>query len=743
MRPMIVTLVLLLAGALPRAASAHAGAAVAYAPVRTGIQVDGDLGDWPAATAWQPILHHGQAYGPTDIDKADLTTSADLSPSFAAGWDPVEGLIYVAVRVRDDTVAVSAEDFQSTDACEVIVEGPHLGQQLPSWSTASDSPGLVYVMWPPGGSYGPGLNSPDITANPNLMGGDITGTKTRGAYARRGDVSIYEWALEAYDHYPDQATKLELGKTVGFEIFVADKDRPADHAAILTWAAFGTNKRQNTQLLGNLVLIQSGADLGALVVTAIDKKERKPLAGLELGAWQDSTAAGGARSDAAGKARIQLLPGTYTVRLQRGQGYQPAETAAVTVTAGGETEVQLAAAPIEVPQVLKRAAAVYQGLQAYRDTTATEVHMVRAGMDNRMGMPMAFALARPNRLRLEGGMGPGMETVLVSDGESLVTYMAMVQQYTQTRAPDTLSVAALQPGMQGPGGVSLVLQLLMSGDPLQEILKGVEEVRPLPDEKWNGAPVSVLVLRRSAAAMASPMMPPGAAADATIDVRVWIGKKDFLVRQVAYDLDMSAIAASLPEAQRAMLAGMRTEITERHTAIEVDPVLPPQTFAFTPPAKASLVEQFGPPGAASDKSELVGKPAPDFTLPGIGGGQVRLADFAGQVVIVDFWATWCGPCKAEMPTFVALHRQYQSQGFSVIGVVVDDTAAKVRTYATANGIDFPLATADAAVKAAYGNISAIPVTVIIDRKGVVRYAHMGVPEDQLVYQKLVEELLGE
>ena len=96
-----------------------------------------------------------------------------------------------AVRVRDDTVAVSAEDFWSTDACEVIVEGPHRGQQLPSWSTASDSPALVYVMWPPGGSYGPDLKSPDILANPNLMGGDISGTRTRGAYRREGDVSIY------------------------------------------------------------------------------------------------------------------------------------------------------------------------------------------------------------------------------------------------------------------------------------------------------------------------------------------------------------------------------------------------------------------------------------------------------------------------------------------------------------------------------------------------------------------------
>jgi peroxiredoxin len=311
----------------------------------------------------------------------------------------------------------------------------------------------------------------------------------------------------------------------------------------------------------------------------------------------------------------------------------------------------------------------------------------------------------------------------------------------QKKAPDQLTLVDLQGGLSGSPGGGMLLSLLLSNDPLRELMRGTEQVREVGEEDWQGTPATVLAMDRSMEALGSGMAPPGMAQAPAIEVRVWIGTKDLLIRQIAYELDMEAITASMPAEQRVMMQGMRMGITERHTAIEVDPVLAAEAFAL--PAEAKLVEQFGPEGSSPGKADLVGKPAPDFTLPGIDGQAVKFGDFAGRVRILNFWATWCGPCRAETATWVALQSQYAAQGFSVIGLVVNDTVEKVQAYAKQTGMTFPQALADDQVKTAYGGISAVPFTAVIDRKGVVRYVHLGTPADLLIFQKEVEELLAE
>jgi hypothetical protein len=92
---------------------------------------------------------------------------------------------------------------------------------------------------------------------------------------------------------------------------------------------------------------------------------------------------------------------------------------------------------------------------------------------------------------------------------------------------------------------------------------------------------------------------------------------------------------------------------------------------------------------------------------------------------------------------VALQSQYAAQGFSVIGLAVDDTVEKVRSYAQQSQITYPVAMADAQVTSDYGNIVAVPTAFVVDRRGIVRYTHLGVPPDRLSYQKQIEELLAE
>jgi peroxiredoxin len=267
------------------------------------------------------------------------------------------------------------------------------------------------------------------------------------------------------------------------------------------------------------------------------------------------------------------------------------------------------------------------------------------------------------------------------------------------------------------------------------------DVAEAGEERWSGIPVRVLRFTQSVAAVSGAAA--GAAPDAGgVEVRVLVGKKDHLIRQVSYALDMARLAGALPPEQQAAMAGMRMEYTERRTGIRVDGEIPDSVFAFAPPPGVRPVEVMG--GAeAPDAARFVGQAAPAFTLRDVDGTEVRLADFAGRVVLLDFWATWCGPCRAQLPSLEAWHRQYAPEGLSVVGVSLDDSAATVRTFLRQQPLSYRLLMGDARVRQDYGNVSAIPTTFVIDRKGVVRYAHVGFGDEAVSLQRQLEEMLKE
>ena len=113
-------------------AHAHTPAAVVYAVPLTGVQIDGQLEDWPAQTCWHAVAFRQTGTGSNEVDPAGLDPNPDSSARFAVAWDPADSLVYVAVEVRDDTVAATQEDFNHTDACEVLIEGAHLGRPVTS-----------------------------------------------------------------------------------------------------------------------------------------------------------------------------------------------------------------------------------------------------------------------------------------------------------------------------------------------------------------------------------------------------------------------------------------------------------------------------------------------------------------------------------------------------------------------------------------------------------------------------------
>lgn len=112
--------------------------------------------------------------------------------------------------------------------------------------------------------------------------------------------------------------------------------------------------------------------------------------------------------------------------------------------------------------------------------------------------------------------------------------------------------------------------------------------------------------------------------------------------------------------------------------------------------------------------------APTFAVRGLDGRTVRFTEFKGKPLVLDFWATWCAPCRATMPHLDTVQQRYRERGLVVLGVSVDDADADfVKRYATKLGVKFRLAIADEEVLESYGPIRSIPTTFFIDRRGVV------------------------
>ncbi|HYS26023.1 MAG TPA: TlpA disulfide reductase family protein [Vicinamibacterales bacterium] len=144
--------------------------------------------------------------------------------------------------------------------------------------------------------------------------------------------------------------------------------------------------------------------------------------------------------------------------------------------------------------------------------------------------------------------------------------------------------------------------------------------------------------------------------------------------------------------------------------------------------------------AAAD-AKVAGKAAPlDFTLKDMNGVDVKLASFKGKPIVVNFWATWCGPCRAEIPSLVELNTQYGAEGKDVVilGISVDDPIEKLKPYATQMKMNYPVLVGNGRedVQDAFGPLWGIPVTVFIDRDGRIAKKHSGIASKEQFEQEI-------
>ncbi len=143
-----------------------------------------------------------------------------------------------------------------------------------------------------------------------------------------------------------------------------------------------------------------------------------------------------------------------------------------------------------------------------------------------------------------------------------------------------------------------------------------------------------------------------------------------------------------------------------------------------------------------DLKTAVGKATPAFKLKDADGKVVQPVDYKGKVVLLDFWATWCGPCKVEIPWFIDFERQFKDQGFAVLGVSMDEDGwSAIKPYVQNMKMNYRVLLGNDDVSAAYGGLDALPTTLLIDRQGKIASVHEGVSMGKEEFKDAIVQLL--
>jgi|SRR5579884_3209408 len=163
-------------------------------------------------------------------------------------------------------------------------------------------------------------------------------------------------------------------------------------------------------------------------------------------------------------------------------------------------------------------------------------------------------------------------------------------------------------------------------------------------------------------------------------------------------------------------------------------------FLFLTACTSSASVSAGGPSVKPDRDR---KTAPDFTLKDANGTSVKLSDYRGKVVLLDFWATWCGPCKIEIPWFMEFEREYKHRGFAVLGVSMDEGGWEtVKPYIEERKMNYRVLMGTEAVGDEYGGVDALPTTLLIDRDGRIATVHKGLETGKDGFKHEIERLLN-
>lgn len=372
---------------------------------------------------------------------------------------------------------------------------------------------------------------------------------------------------------------------------------------------------------------------------------------------------------------------------------------------------------------LKAASDQLVAAKAFALTIDASMSVEAEGMSQRMTYGYVMDVERPNKValrRVEGMRSP----TLVSDGQETQAYVPALNKLFRQKAPASLGALDEDSdvwrmlGGQVFGGLNIP-GLLVSENPYETLTDDILALRYEGEKEINGRICHGLLVEEK-----------------NVSWRVWITAGD-QARIVRVEPDFTS------QIERMRKSNMVTEDVSMRMTIDLndwqlDPTFDAQTFAFTAPegaqmAKGSMTEAFEAP-----PHPLEGKTAPLFEAPMLDGETFKLEDHKGEVVVLDFWATWCKPCQITMPILIEGTSAFKDRGVKFFGVNLRESGEKIRAFQRQRKLEFPVVLDKSGEIGTLYEVTGIPQTVIVDREGKVAAVHVGVLPD--LAEKLAEEL---
>ena len=405
-------------------------------------------------------------------------------------------------------------------------------------------------------------------------------------------------------------------------------------------------------------------------------------------------------------------------------------------------------------QLLNEVIGAYRALPAYGDQGEFVLTTVVGGQARTQRHPLHLTLVRPNKLNLETGLAR-----VVSDGKTLTTVVTPLKKYSAAPAPETVTFdTVFTDGPVGSavfGGPSspmmlVVLNLLVGDDPARALLDLGDKLTVVDDRPLDGTPCRVLKLASDGGGLAFYLL---------------IDPATKLLRAIDLTFDPKALADAFPDGQNVKIDTFRWTsgaVTTKPAADAAFTYEPPKDFSKVDAPVDAAAAPAADDGQKFKVQELVDKPAPAFTLTVLDGeGKTKTLardDLAGKVVLLDFWATWCGPCLLELPQIQKLVEGYAKDKKDVLIVAVsqdndpkDPAAVRKLIEATLEKQKLTLSVDPVgkigldpsnSVGEAF-QVQGYPTVVLLDQNGVVRSTHVGFsPEVGKTLAKEIDALLA-
>ncbi len=353
--------------------------------------------------------------------------------------------------------------------------------------------------------------------------------------------------------------------------------------------------------------------------------------------------------------------------------------------------------------IVQRLGDFLRNAKSFRTEVASSGPVKVQGRSQAAVMRYVLALRRPAMLAaVQKTALPSM--TIVCDGKQYYTFDPGQMTYSVSSAPRLPDDSVSEELGRAGNGAGAILAWAIADNPADSLSKGVKDVKYKGLDTSTGTRCHHLQFDQGAWVR---------------DMWVDAGEKP-LVRKMSWSRSGGQPNGPPRKPEYAL--------TFANWSIDTD--LPAETFQFTPPEGAKRVSAQDLQNAMQYPAHaLKGQPAPTFVLSLLDGGRLDLASLKGNIVILDFWATWCGPCRQGLPILDEIARQYKDKGVRIYAINCNESPAEVRQFVTSTQLKLPVALDPGKTVGNRYSANAIPETIIIDRNGIVRSVHIGLRQD--------------